>query len=160
VSVRVAAPPDGAEQGVTARVSVQVAAAAVPTTSGVAPGVGVGIAPAPLAASSAAPHVSVTVEPVITALAPASGLRAGPTFVLTLSGEGLLGASALTFLRNNAPDPAITVTGLQVDGDGTQATAQITIAGSAVPGTRAVRITTPAGDSTAVGTGGNVFTVQ
>jgi hypothetical protein len=63
-------------------------------------------------------------------------------------------------LRNNAADPALTVTGVTVSADGTQATVDITIDAAAAAGSRVVRITTPAGSSTVAGTGGNLFTVQ
>ena len=63
-------------------------------------------------------------------------------------------------LLDNALDPAITVSSLTVDGTGTTATVELAIAPGATPGLRVVRITTPAGPSTAVGTGGTLFTVQ
>ncbi len=59
-----------------------------------------------------------------------------------------------------AADTNITVANIQVNGAGTQATAEVTIAAGAGVGAGAVRITTPSGVSTAIGTGGNIFTVQ
>ena len=111
------------------------------------------------AAFAAAAPTAVAVAPVVTAVTPATGAR-GATFTLTLSGSGFGGATAVAFLRNNATDPAITVSNLVVSADGTQATVDIAIDASAPLGARVVRITTPGGSSTAVGTGGNLFTVQ
>jgi hypothetical protein len=112
------------------------------------------------AQTSAASATSVSVEPVITSVVPATGARGAISMLVTLNGAGLTGATAVTFLRNNAVDANLTVANIQVNGDGTQATAEITIAAGAATGARVVRITVPAGDSTAEGTGGNLFTVQ
>lgn len=110
--------------------------------------------------SAAAPTVSVQVEPVVTSVVPATGARGAISMLVTFGGAGLTDASAVTFLRNNAADGNITVDNIQVNGDGTHATAEITIAAGAAVGTRVVRITVPSGVSTAVGTNGNLFTVQ
>jgi YD repeat-containing protein len=110
--------------------------------------------------SAAAPIVSVQVEPVVTSVVPATGARGAISVLVTFDGAGLTDASAVTFLRNNAADANITVANIQVNGAGTQATAEITIAAGAAVGTRVVRITVPSGVSTAVGTNGNLFTVQ
>jgi YD repeat-containing protein len=121
----------------------------------------VSIRVAPIAtASAAAPTVSVQVEPVVTSVVPATGARGAISMLVTFDGAGLTDASVVTFLRNNAADANITVANIQVNGDGTQATAEITIAAGAAVGTRVVRITVPSGLSTAVGTNGNLFTVQ
>jgi hypothetical protein len=102
----------------------------------------------------------VQVEPVVTSVVPATGARGAISMLVTFDGAGLTDASVVTFLRNNAADANITVANIQVNGDGTQATAEITIAAGAAVGTRVVRITVPSGLSTAVGTNGNLFTVQ
>lgn len=106
------------------------------------------------------PLVSVSVEPVVTTVAPPTGARGAVALLVTIDGAGFTGATQLEFLRNNAPDAAITVANLTVNGSGTQATAEVTIDNSAAVGGRVVRITTPAGASTPLGTSGNVFTVQ
>ena len=111
------------------------------------------------AAFAAAAPTAVAVAPVVTAVTPATGAR-GASLTLTLSGSGFGGATAVALLRNNATDPTITVGNLAVSADGTQATVDIAIDASAPLGARVVRITTPGGSSTAVGTGGNLFTVQ
>jgi len=79
---------------------------------------------------------------------------------VTLTGRGLDDATQVTFLWNNAPDPALSVALLSVNPEGTEATVSISIATGAVVGGRVVRITTPEGVSTVVGTGVNVFNVQ
>ena len=104
--------------------------------------------------------MSVAVEPVITSVVPSTGARGALSMLVTITGAGFAGATQLSFLRSNATDTTITVTNLQVNGDGTSATAEVSIAAGAVTGTRVVRITTPAGVSTPVGTGGDLFTVQ
>lgn len=140
VSVALAPPPLGIDMTVTASVSVQVAE---PATS-----------------FAAAPQVTVALEPVITGVSPSNGARGASNLSLLVSGAGLAGATALVFLLNNLTDGTITVTDLTVGTDGREATATISIAAGAATGARIVHITTPAGSSTAAGTGGNLFTVQ
>jgi hypothetical protein len=96
---------------------------------------------------------------VITARAPASAAR-GTTFTLTLTGVGFTEATAVSFLLPGGPDANVSVTGLEINPAGTEATAQVTIQSGTAVGDRVLRITTPGGASTAGGTGGNVFTVQ
>ena len=156
VSVGLTEPPLTVNRSVTALVSVgplesgAAFAAAPPTT--------VAIAFSPTA-FAAAPPTTVALEPVVTAVSPATGAP-GATATLTLTGSGFIGATAVTFLLNNAADATITVTSVAVNVDGTQATVDITIDAGALLGARVVRITTPGGNSTAAGTGGNLFTVQ
>jgi len=102
---------------------------------------------------------SVQAGPVITALAPSAGARGATSLDVTLTGVGFLGATSVTFLLTNAADTNITVTNLTVTTD-TQATARINIASGATVGGRVVKISTTAGSSTTLGTGGNLFTVQ
>jgi YD repeat-containing protein len=139
---------------VSVRVADVVSASQVVTA-----GVSVRVAAAETARFVAAAPTSVAVAPVVTTVAPATA-AAGSTLTLTLSGAGFAGATSVQVLRNNAADPALTVTGVTVSADGTQATVDVTIAADAAAGSRVVRITTPAGSSTAAGTGGNLFTVQ
>lgn len=108
----------------------------------------------------AAPSLAAAVEPVITAVTPAIASRGTSSLAVTIGGAGLLNATALAFALGGVTDPSIAVTDLAVDPSGTQATATLTIASGAAVGARIVRITTPGGASTPLGTAGNVFTVQ
>ena len=156
VSVRVA---DLAvvDRNVTATVSIQVAPTA--TITAAAPTVSVQ-ADTGAQSTTVSPPTSVSLEPVVTAVVPATGARGAISMLVTFDGAGLTDASSVIFLRNNAADANITVANIQVNGDGTQVTADITIAAGAAVGTRVVRITVPSGVSTAVGTNGNLFTVH
>ena len=98
--------------------------------------------------------------PLITSMSPAAAARGAANLTVTITGSDLQGATVLDLLRNYVPDTAITVASLTATPDGTGATAVISIASTAAVGPRVVRIQTPAGTSTSVGTGGNVFTVQ
>jgi YD repeat-containing protein len=103
--------------------------------------------------------VSVEIEPVVTAVVPA-GATAGETFSVTARGRGLAGAVALVFLRDDLVDHQLRVTNLSVNGDGTQATADVAVDSGAAPGPRVVQVATSIRASSPAGTGGNVFTVQ
>lgn len=140
VSVKVAPPPPTVNRNVTASVSVEVAI--------------------PGATFMPAPAVTVTFEPVITGVAPDSGVAGAIDILLTLTGAGFTGATDVVFLLNNAADASITVTSLVVNLEGTQATLDVSIAPGAAPGGRVVQVTIPGGSSTEVGTGGNLFTVE
>jgi YD repeat-containing protein len=120
----------------------------------------IGVAPPTRDAFSGISQVSVGQEPLITSVSPAAAARASANLTLTMTGSSLAGVISLEFLLNNAPDPAITVANLTATSDGTRATAQISIAATTVLGPRVVRIRVPAGTTTSVGAGGNVFTVQ
>lgn len=144
------------DQSVTATVSVAVGETATPLAA--APLVSVQVAES-AAMLAVAASTAVALEPVVTAVSPATGAP-GASGTLTLSGAGFTGATAVTFLLNNAADTTITVTSVSVNVDGTQATVDITIDGGAPLGARVVQIATPGGSSTAAGTGGNLFTVQ
>lgn len=115
--------------------------------------------PQPDAFASVSP-VSVNLEPLIASVSPAAAARGSASLTLTMTGSGLAGAIGLDLLLNQVADPAITVTNLTSALDGTEVTAQISIAATAVLGPRVVRIHASAGSTTAVGTGGNVLTVQ
>ena len=120
----------------------------------------IGVAPAVREAFAETALVSVSREPLITAISPSIAVRGAINVTLTVTGSGLAGTTALEFLLNNAVDTAVTVAGLTAATDGTQLTAQISVATSAAVGPRVVRTRGPAGPTTSVGTGGNVFTVQ
>ena len=153
----VAGPPPAA---FLASAAVSVARGALPSVDRnlvSALSVAVGAVGTTFAASAA---VAVTRAPAITAVTPAAAPAGTPTLLVTLTGAGFSGATAVDILRNNAADPTVTVMSLTVDGAGTGATLELSIAISAPPGARVLRITTPAGASTAQGTGGNLFTVE
>jgi uncharacterized protein YjdB len=100
----------------------------------------------------------VAAQPVIAGITPTSGVH-GRTVTLTVTGERLGGATALTFLHDGNPDPAITTSNLQVNTQGTELQATVALAGLAALGSRLVQVTTPGGTSDAVPTPSNTFTV-
>jgi YD repeat-containing protein len=120
----------------------------------------IGVAPPVRDAFSGMSQVSVSLEPLITSVSPLAAARGTANLTLTLAGFGLAGIIGIEFLLDHAADPALAVADLIATPDGTQATARISIAATAVPGPRVVRISAPAGTTTSVGAGGNVFTVQ
>ena len=103
-------------------------------------------------------EAGVTARPTISALNPSSEVH-GKTFTLTITGERLGGATALTFLKDGTPDAAITSSNLATNPAGTELTATVTIAATAALGARVVTVTTPEGTSDATPTNGNTFTV-
>ncbi len=115
-------------------------------------------APALAAAPVATPGLSVSALPVVTGVSPAGGAR-GTSVPVTLTGVGLAGATALTVLKDGSADATITVTDLVADPGGTQATATLTLGGSAPVGARILRLSVGSATSTALGTGRNSFTV-
>jgi hypothetical protein len=120
----------------------------------------VGVSLPESAAFSGVSLVSVSRAPVITSMSPAAEARGATNLTLTMTGSDLAGATSVDFLLNNVPDPNIAVVNLTATPDGTGATAVISIAAGAAVGARVVRIQAPAGTTTSVGAGGNVFTVQ
>lgn len=104
--------------------------------------------------------VGVSLQPVITSVMPSSGARGVAGLSVLLTGAGMTDATSVSFQLNGSTDANLSVAGLTVSPDGTQATFTLAIASGAVPGPRVVRITTPGGTSTAFGTGGNLFIVQ
>lgn len=159
VSVAVAAyaPGQSVNQNIGSAVSAQRAepgtqlVTASPVATTVAP-------PATQFLESAA--VTATVAPVVTGRSPASGARGVTNLTVTVTGWGFTGATALSFLLASGADSDIAVTNLQVDPEGLQVTAQISILSGAAVGDRVLQVTTPSGASTRAGTDGNVFTVQ
>jgi YD repeat-containing protein len=112
------------------------------------------------AATTAATPISVTLGPLVTGVAPATGTR-GTTVSVTLTGVGFSDATAVTFLRNNVSDSTISASLVSVSAGGTQATLQVILAMNAPIGVRVVQVTAPANTSTPMGTTGmNLFTVQ
>ena len=103
--------------------------------------------------------VAVERKPVITGVSPAAIARRSADVVLTLTGEGLSSPTALRFLAGGVPDASITVSALTASADGTQATATISIAGTAAIGGRTLQITAAGTASTPAGTGTNVLQI-
>jgi len=103
--------------------------------------------------------VSVTNGPLITAVSPSSGIQGASNLAVTLRGVNLNGATALTFLLNRTSDGSISASGLSVTPEGTEAQATLTITATAPLGPRAVVITTPAGPSSTLELGTNIFSV-
>ncbi len=164
VSVALFAPPSSTvDKNVTASVSVAIFAppsSAVDKNVTASVSVAIFAPPSSTVDNNVVASVSVALQPVITSVSPATAAPGTSNLPITILGSGFTGATALSFLLNNAVDANITVSNLVVNADGTQATANISVAAGAATGARVVRITTPAGSSTAAGTGGNLFTVQ
>ena len=163
VSLGFAAPSTIAVNSLSARpVSVSIAPAPSTTVNTlIAPAVSVG-SPTPTAQAAflAASPVAVALEPVITAVSPPTGARGVIGLSVLITGAGFTGAISVSFQMNGSNDANLSVTNLTVSPDGTGAMVTLSIASGAAPGPRVVRVITPAGTSTATGTGGNLFTVQ
>lgn len=112
-------------------------------------------------------------QPQITSITPSTG-KANTTFTITVNGTNLTGATGLIFVDPAllpgkhhgqgqpawlAGDPAYTVTNLAVNSGGTQLTATVAVAPSAVAGTRLVRVITPNGDSSGALLPADTFTL-
>ena len=103
-------------------------------------------------------RVSVERRPVITGVSPTSIARGSSNVTLTLTGQGLTGATALQFLNNGSNDTLITYTNLTVVSD-TQVTATVSIGATAAITGRAIQMTAAGVISTPAGTGTNVLQV-
>lgn len=156
VTVQIAAPPIVDR---TARAALSVGVASTAVDRSVFGRLSIGGLPSTAVDRNVWSSLTVAVQPVITAVTPASGAPGAPV-TLTLAGSGLPGATAVTFLRNGAADSTLTSSDLVVNPEGTQVTLTLSIGAAAVVGDRVVRITTPTGTSSPLGTGGNRFTVQ
>jgi YD repeat-containing protein len=144
----------------TARVSVALAGAPPQAAPLPAPRVSLAVSQIPAqAAPLTAARVSVNRQPVITGVSPGSLARGSSNVTLTLTGQGLASPTGLAFLRNGANDPLITYSNLTATPDGTQATATVTIGGTAVIAGRVLQITAGGVTSTPAGTGTNVLQV-
>jgi uncharacterized protein (TIGR03437 family) len=117
--------------------------------------------------------------PVVTSLGPATA-KAGATFLLTVTGSNLGGATGIAFVdpstlpgnghghgnpgRNHGPfgqtDSGISIGSLQVNAAGTTITVSVTIANGHAAGTRVVRVMTPNGESSLNATPGDTLTIQ
>jgi hypothetical protein len=112
----------------------------------------------------ASPLVASSWGPVITSVSPASAARGATNISITLTGFGLASATQLSFLAkvgsSFAADTNFTITDLSAVGDGTLATATISVGTGAVLGGHVVQIQVAGTLSTPNGTGMNVFTVN
>jgi hypothetical protein len=111
----------------------------------------------PLAISSRA--VSATTGPVITAISPAT-LTRGTSPTVTLTGQNLGGATAISFSTGNGVEGNITASNISVSPSGTTLTFTAAVGASAVAGTDVVIVTTANGKSQVLSTGGNTVTIQ
>lgn len=103
--------------------------------------------------------LSATFQPIITSITPNSGPQGATGLPITLTGAGFSQATGLNFLLNGIKDSNISASNLMVNPEGTQATALLSIAPNATIGPRVVQITTPGGQSSPLGMGGNIFSV-
>ena len=157
IAVTVGAPALVVDKSVMASVSVgRVAGGGA--AFGVAEPVSVRLAAIP-EAFAAGRAVSVSLAPVITAVAPIDAPAGTTGLELTIIGSGFTDATAVSFHRNGARDPDMTATNLVVNAEGTEAIVDVSVAPDTGPGLRVVRITTPVGISTAVSTNGNLFSI-
>lgn len=106
------------------------------------------------------PFVSTTTGPAISSISPASIAR-GATVTMAVNGANLDAGSNVRFIDSNgAVDNAITATNLNVNADGTQLTATVTVASGASTGARSVVVTAGAGTTPAAPAGPNTITIQ
>jgi len=157
IAVTMGAPALVVDKSVMASVSVGMVAGGGAAFR-VAPPVSVRIAAIPHA-FAAGRAVSVSLAPVITAVAPIDAPAGTTGLELTIIGSGFTDATAVSFHRNGVRDPDMTATNLVVNAEGTEAIVDVSVAPDAAPGLRVVRVTTPVGISTAASTNGNLFSI-
>src|SRR5207249_11510356 len=148
-------------QNLTAAVSAGVGERV--TTVAVGAGVSAALAESPTSLQ-VSPPVASSWGPVVTGVGPASASRGATNVSITLTGVGLADATQLSFLTkvgsSFVADTNVTVTDLAAVGDGTLATATISVGTSAVLGGHVVQIQVAGTTSTPTGTGTNVVTVN
>jgi YD repeat-containing protein len=111
----------------------------------------------PLAIASRA--VSATTGPVISAISPATLTRnTSPT--VTITGQNLTGATAVSFTTTGSLETHITVSNISVSANGTTLTFTAAVSTSAAAGVDVVFVTTPNGSSPIQSTGVNTVTIQ
>lgn len=120
-------------------------------------------------------HDGASNRPQITSVTPLTG-HASSSFIITVNGTNLTGATGIIFVdpsvlpgKGNGKgqgkaafllaDPAYVVSNVVVNSAGTQLTATVTVAGSALPGARLVRVITPNGESAGTLTTAATFTL-
>jgi YD repeat-containing protein len=96
--------------------------------------------------------------PVITSATPNTRARGPNGFLMVITGINLTGATGLTFFGPSAPDPLVTASNVTVNANGT-ISATVVVPPTAALGPRTIRVDTPSGNSTAVRTSANTFTV-
>lgn len=142
------------------QVSVAIGQSDTPSGPFVAPQVSVAIGQSDtLSGPFVAPQVSVSLTPIIQTISPSNGVQGVTNLPVTLTGIGLAGATAFTFLLNGVVDTTITAGTIVANPEGTQVTAELTIAPGASLGPRVVRISTSNGTSPAAMLEGNTFSV-
>lgn len=104
--------------------------------------------------------VSETTGPVIAAIAPAT-LTRGATQTVTITGQNLVGATAVSFNTPNGNlERNVSVSNLSVSSDGTTLTFTAAVSTSASVAIDVVYVTTPNGLSRTQHTGTNTITIQ
>jgi len=105
--------------------------------------------------------VSASRGPVLSSLSPTTISR-GTSVTLTISGVALDGATAVSFFNQNNSNPAsgITISNINVNGQGTSLTCTITVAGNTAVGSYVVVVTTSAGSTVRNDTGTNVVQIN
>lgn len=105
------------------------------------------------------PLVSVTTGPNISAISP-SGVARGAIVTLSITGDNLSGASAITFIDvNGMVDSSVFVSNLTVNSDGTLLTAMVTVGGNTMLGERVVVVTASSGATPTIKVGLNAISI-
>lgn len=103
--------------------------------------------------------VSVTTGPVINSISPVNVPR-GTSTSITIAGSNLTGTNDLKFIRTDGSvDTAITVSNINVNTEGTQLTATLTLTAGATLGQRVVVALTPTLRTLTLSTGSNLIQV-
>lgn len=124
-----------------------------------------GIESAPLAVAVGEPlaissrPVSTTTGPVITAVSPAT-LSRGTNVTVTITGQNLGGATAVSFNTPSGVERNITASNISVSSNGATLTFTAAVGASAAAGSDVVIVTTANGQSQVVSTGVNTVTIQ
>jgi YD repeat-containing protein len=139
------------------------AARQVSVQFGPAPGVilanGVAVEFGPKPGLFQAGRVSTVTGTYLSAITPVTLVR-GTTTTITITGQGMAGATQVRFLLPaGQPDSSITVGNLQVSSDGTQLTADVTVGATAALDNRIVTVTAPGGSSPATDLGANLIRI-
>jgi hypothetical protein len=104
--------------------------------------------------------VSETTGPVIAVIAPGS-LTRGASMTVTITGQNLGGATAVSFITaNGSVERNISVSNIAVSADGTTLTFTAVVSTGATAGTDVVYVTTPNGRSQTQSTGTSTATIQ
>jgi YD repeat-containing protein len=159
--VSVAVQKQAITQGLIVSPGVSVAVQKQAITQGliISPGVSVAVQQQFIAQGSVvAPNISLYVGPYISSLSPASGMQ-GSNYIMTITGIGFSGVSAIDMYLNDVIDPQITVSNIQVNSGGTQITADVHISPTATADIRLVKVTSLVVMSQGYYGDGNIFNV-